>query len=444
MVVITMDNKKSIILGQKFGEWTVTANENALSVHCKCSCGAEKDVSRYTLLNGKSKSCGHSISQTVKDRLKKDLLRKSQELTGKQFGKWTVLEIRKGGKALCRCECGKIRKVRLTELLNGGSLSCGCARLQRRKQEDIDKSLSKGLEMVNALKKENLAATYFHKVSKNSKTGITGVNEWRDKKTGEIRYRAYITVNRKQIHLGLFYDIKNAAKARKTAEEKYFVPLQKKADNITKKFRKPRKPREDLPKEKVCKICGKTFIAKSILQKYCSEDCRLKGLRQAQYEWAKRTRNVVKRKCVLCGKEFVANYNQKCCSKECSAAKKRYDTAVYRYEHGLSKTKPDIHDYRPDGIRYIPLKNVKKAEKVVTQIQHTHKKICPMCDTEFLAKGRQTYCCKECKNAATRYVNIKSAYRAGVAHTEPRLEDYKKGGRLYITSRSINDGSANS
>lgn len=61
---------------------------------------------------------------------------------------------------------------------------------------------------------ENLKNT---SVSKNSKTGINGV--CLHKPTG--KYRAYIMVNRKQIHLGLFDSIDEAHKARLEANIQY-------------------------------------------------------------------------------------------------------------------------------------------------------------------------------------------------------------------------------
>lgn len=57
-------------------------------------------------------------------------------MTGKQFGRWTVLdkyEITPKGerKWLCRCECGTTRYVLERSLLYGGSASCGCLRKER-------------------------------------------------------------------------------------------------------------------------------------------------------------------------------------------------------------------------------------------------------------------------------------------------------------------------
>ena len=58
------------------------------------------------------------------------------DLTGKKFGRWTVLgydHTKAYGRSYvpywkCKCECGKIKIVGKPDLTGGGSLSCGCLR----------------------------------------------------------------------------------------------------------------------------------------------------------------------------------------------------------------------------------------------------------------------------------------------------------------------------
>ena len=56
---------------------------------------------------------------------------KFYDLTGKQFGRWTVISYIPGTKIkpskwLCRCSCGKEAKVPSDRLRSGRSQSCGC------------------------------------------------------------------------------------------------------------------------------------------------------------------------------------------------------------------------------------------------------------------------------------------------------------------------------
>lgn len=61
------------------------------------------------------------------------------DLTGRRFGRWTVLEQAEPGKGyttrwLCECDCGTIRTVDGQLLRNGRSRSCGCIVEERRIQ----------------------------------------------------------------------------------------------------------------------------------------------------------------------------------------------------------------------------------------------------------------------------------------------------------------------
>lgn len=61
--------------------------------------------------------------------------RKSEDLTGKRYGKWKVLHRdptnkRPRARWICKCECGKVFPVYATNLRSGHSKSCGCE--QRR------------------------------------------------------------------------------------------------------------------------------------------------------------------------------------------------------------------------------------------------------------------------------------------------------------------------
>ena len=56
------------------------------------------------------------------------------------------------------------------------------------------------------------------KLQSNNNSGYVGIG-W-DKKSN--KWRAYIKINGKHIHLGMFVEIKEAIQSRKSAEEKYF------------------------------------------------------------------------------------------------------------------------------------------------------------------------------------------------------------------------------
>ena len=103
-----------------FGEWTVLGYLGQSYWLCRCSCGVEKKVHAKTLKSGNSRSCGHSTKAL-------------NDITGQQFGEWTVLE-KAGYKNnrhywKCRCSCGKEEIKDTFTLTSGHSLSCGHSKL---------------------------------------------------------------------------------------------------------------------------------------------------------------------------------------------------------------------------------------------------------------------------------------------------------------------------
>lgn len=81
-----------------------------------------------------------------------DMSRQINDLTGRKFGRLTVLELlpeRKNGQLiwLCRCECGKTTAVRKRSLIQGSTRSCGClvreAARARRAKNNSGKAVEK-------------------------------------------------------------------------------------------------------------------------------------------------------------------------------------------------------------------------------------------------------------------------------------------------------------
>ena len=105
-------------VGKRFGMLTVLEYAGKWDrMHrwrCLCDCGNETIVGQTLLQSGRTKSCGCSGSPPMED------------LTGRIFGKLTVLELAewKNGTSYwhCRCECGNETIVRYVYLINGHSM----------------------------------------------------------------------------------------------------------------------------------------------------------------------------------------------------------------------------------------------------------------------------------------------------------------------------------
>lgn len=133
------------------------------------------------------------------------------DLTGRKFGRLTVIEEAKNKKDsqilwLCKCECGSETEVRAYHLRKSLAKSCGC----------ISKEKAKNL-FVEGTSLRAISPT----ISKRNKSGVKGVY-WHKKKK---KWVACIMFRRKNINLGTYDNLEDAAQARKEAEEKYFKPI---------------------------------------------------------------------------------------------------------------------------------------------------------------------------------------------------------------------------
>lgn len=131
---------KEDLTGKRFGKLTVIEQaEDYVSpkkIHysqwkCKCDCGNEAIVNNYDLRSGHTKSCGCLKKRNA------DKVVVNEDLTGKKFGRLTVIEqsddkIEYNGKHRanwrCKCDCGNIIDVTSTLLTSGKTISCGCSR----------------------------------------------------------------------------------------------------------------------------------------------------------------------------------------------------------------------------------------------------------------------------------------------------------------------------
>lgn len=121
-------------VGEVFNRWTVIEFDRREGTdyywRAKCACGEVRSVDINSLKRGKSKSCGC---------YKLDMIPDMADITGHQFGKWTVVGFdrrdKEGGDRYywwveCSCKDKTRKSVRLDILKAGKSQSCGCHKLE--------------------------------------------------------------------------------------------------------------------------------------------------------------------------------------------------------------------------------------------------------------------------------------------------------------------------
>lgn len=139
--------KAKDLTGQRFGRLLVLervedhiypSGSRRARWKCKCDCGKITFQLSNVLLSGTVVSCG-----CWNEEKKHKPSSRRKDLTGKRFGKLTVIEradniIEKGGWQksawVCLCDCGNMTTVRQRRLQNGSTRSCGC--LAREWQTD--------------------------------------------------------------------------------------------------------------------------------------------------------------------------------------------------------------------------------------------------------------------------------------------------------------------
>ena len=211
------------LTGRRFGRLTVIGRaedyisptgKKTVRWMCKCDCGRSVTVLRNSLLSGHTLSCGCLQREAAESA--------AEDLTGAQFGEWTVLsrapldrQYRNGVRTgwLCRCSCGTERVIVARMLVHGTSRSCGCVTAKKAKSRVDDDIGRYNGTVISKLKSD--------KPTRASKTGVRGVY-WSER---DQRYIAKIMIKRKDIYLGRFRTLEDAAKARAEAEEKYYAPV---------------------------------------------------------------------------------------------------------------------------------------------------------------------------------------------------------------------------
>ena len=150
------------LTGQRFGRLAVISLDHKTKKKsywlCECDCGTQKVVASTDMKSGASASCGCLASEITSRRIKTmkgptGLQFRVKDVTGQRFGRWTALsyEGRVDGRVkwLCRCDCGTERLVESSSLRDGGTLSCGCLKLdgwiERRTTHGESKSAEYGV-----------------------------------------------------------------------------------------------------------------------------------------------------------------------------------------------------------------------------------------------------------------------------------------------------------
>ena len=197
------------LMGHKFGKLTVVEQLSSTSRGqrrwlCKCDCGGEHIATTGNLRSGRTTNCG---------------CKKSPDLTGKVFGKLTVLgrsdkRNTRGARTTpmweCRCECGAITYKATDTLTNPEESMCkACQGLYAAETARKSAGFVDGTQITKLRNMDPTAA---------NTSGCRGV--YYEKKTN--KYRARLKFKGKIMNFGTYARFEDAVAARKRAEEEYY------------------------------------------------------------------------------------------------------------------------------------------------------------------------------------------------------------------------------
>ena len=175
---------------------------------------------------GKNEIEARGLCQTcyMRYRRSRDFVYRNDEFIGKRYGKLVIIGISDKKdkynhlKVICKCDCGNEIETDLRFLASGQTSSCGCYRKECAKKQQKENIT---FDEKGGYYKGTNVHSFDKATPKNNTSGIKGV--YFNKQCQ--KWQAYITVGRKKIHLGFYNDIKEAEKARKNGEDKYFSPI---------------------------------------------------------------------------------------------------------------------------------------------------------------------------------------------------------------------------
>ena len=199
---------KEDLTGQKFNMLTIIKELGHKQVLCRCDCGKIGVYPKYKVKKGIRKSCG-----CLKYKNKIDLK------PGDRFGMLTVIKkspTKKGhpNEWVCQCDCGNMKIATSSGLIRSVTTSCGC-QLKKSSKKVWKENL--GLQIVENTNLSKLT----NKRTKANTSGVRGVCFHKR----EGKWMAYIGIKGKDIFLGYYTSLGDAAKARRAAEEKYYKPI---------------------------------------------------------------------------------------------------------------------------------------------------------------------------------------------------------------------------
>lgn len=180
----------------------------------RCDCGREKIVNGSNLRQGRITSCGCTPKKG--DRIAAALLSNgpAEDLTGKTIYHLTAIAYVGHNYWRWRCDCGRETEAKAADVKTGNVQSCGHVLSQVARKKIIVENTVEHYDGTTVSRLRHIMAS----------PEVKGIRARQDAK-GRTYYQARLTLRHKTIYLGTFYSRDDAEKARRRAEEQYYLPI---------------------------------------------------------------------------------------------------------------------------------------------------------------------------------------------------------------------------
>lgn len=211
------------LVGQRFGNWTVISEIDAIRSLCKCDCGTIKPVTRTSLKQGTSKSCGCLSKYHARKRRKvcKYDLTNDYGIGYTRNGDEFYFDLEDFDKIKNYLWCCNKEGYLMTSIdgkmyrMHRVIMDCSDSKMWvDHINHDVKDNRKLNLRIVNNMQNQMNA-----KLRVNNASECAGVHYNKSKN----RWIATIQVNKKRLFLGEYKDYEDAVNARKKAEDKYFT-----------------------------------------------------------------------------------------------------------------------------------------------------------------------------------------------------------------------------
>lgn len=145
------------VIGKRYGRLVIIGevpkeerNCSCRVVICQCDCGNIKNIRLSNLTSGNTSSCGCFAKENARKLYERPVIGMR---FGRLVGESTYYDDKGIRHAICICDCGNHRNVRVSDLFSGMTRSCGCLRAEASHDRTFEDITGQTFNELTAIKR---------------------------------------------------------------------------------------------------------------------------------------------------------------------------------------------------------------------------------------------------------------------------------------------------